>query len=344
MIEFVCDYAEGAHERILQKLVETNYVQTPGYGEDKFCQEARDLIRKHCKAPKADVHFLEGGTQTNLTVISSALRPHQGVVAAECGHIAVHETGAIEATGHKVLPVESADGKIKPEQIRQLYYSHIQDVNHEHLVQPKMVYISNPTEYGLLYSLNELQAVFDACRECGYYLYMDGARMGYGLASSVNSLALADIARLCDVFYIGGTKCGAMFGEAVVITNDVLKEDFRYMIKQKGGMLAKGRMLGIQFLELFRDNLYFDICAHGNRLSARMKQGFLEKGWELYVDSNTNQQFPIIPNDILKKIGEKYSYCIFEKREDNTTVARFCTSWATKECQVDEFLEDLKQW
>lgn len=344
MIYFTSDYTEGAHERILNKLAETNMVQSAGYGEDEYCAQAREKLKEICKAPEADVHFLVGGTQTNTTVISASLRTHQGVIAAECGHISVHETGAIEACGHKVLTVPSRDGKITAEQVLDLYREHINDDSFEHTVQPKMVYISNSTEFGLIYHKKELEALHHTCRQCGLYLYMDGARMGYALEAEDNDITLADIARYCDVFYIGGTKCGALFGEAVVITNPDLKQDFRYVIKQKGGMLAKGRLLGIQFMELFRDDLYWDLSCRADKLAMELKEGFLAKGFKLYVDSTTNQQFPVIPNEILNKIQEKYACTYSGAYDSQSSVVRFCTSWATKEEAVKQFLDDLKQW
>ncbi|MBD9017543.1 MAG: aminotransferase class V-fold PLP-dependent enzyme, partial [Coprococcus comes] len=262
MILFTSDYTEGAHPRIIEKLAETNMEQTVGYGEDPYCEEAREAIKKVCEAPEADVHFLVGGTQTNFTVISSILRPFQGVICADSGHINVHETGAVEATGHKVLALPSKEGKITGQQIKEYYDLHWSDESREHIVQPKMVYISHPTEVGTLYTKNELENISTVCKECGLYLFLDGARMGYGLMAPGTDVTLSDIAKYCDVFYIGGTKVGALFGEAVVITNPCLKQDFRYCIKQRGGMLAKGRLLGVQFLELFKDGLYFEISKH----------------------------------------------------------------------------------
>jgi len=344
MTAFNCDYAEGAHEKLLKALMDTNLVQTPGYGEDAYCYAAAEQIKKICGAPDADVHFLVGGTQANLTVISAALRPHQGVISAGCGHISVHETGAIEATGHKVLTLPTLDGKITAAQVKAVYESHIRDSSYEHMVKPGMVYISNPTEYGAIYEKEELTALSQTCRECGLYLYLDGARLGYGLTASGNTLDLLTIAALCDVFYIGGTKCGALCGEAVVITNPVLKPDFRYLIKQKGGMLAKGRLLGIQFLELLRDDLYFQICSHANQMALMLKEGFVRKGWELYVDSVTNQQFPIIPNEILTKIEAEHTFSHIMSFSGDRSVVRFCTSWATAEPDVREFLKDMKEW
>ncbi|MBM7691572.1 threonine aldolase [Peribacillus deserti] len=342
MIRFENDYTEGCHRRILQRLSETNDEQTPGYGTDEHCEKARDYIRKACDAANADVHFLVGGTQTNTTIIASILRPHQGAVSAITGHIAGHETGAIEATGHKVLTLPSDDGKIQAEQVKELYDAHWDDVTHEHMVQPGLVYISHPTENGTTYSKAELEALSKVCREAGLPLMMDGARLGYGLAAKDSDLSLADIARLCDVFYIGGTKIGAMFGEAVVITNDSLKKDFRYMIKQKGGLLAKGRLLGIQFETLFEDGLYYEISNHADEMAMMIREAFVERGFSLRYDSTTNQQFPILPNDVLLELGKKYSFSLWEKFDSTHSVVRFCTSWATKKENVEMLLEDIR--
>lgn len=341
MIRFNCDYAEGAHENILKKLAETNLEQTPGYGEDRYCEEARALIREKCKREDADIHFLVGGTQTNLTVIDAALRSYQGVISAVSGHINVHETGAIEACGHKVLVLPSEDGKIVAQQIEKLYRDHVDDETHEHMVQPKMVYISNPTENGTIYNKEELEEIGRVCKKNGLYLFMDGARLGYGLTATGNDLELHDIAEICDVFYIGGTKVGALFGEAVVITNPVLKEDFRYLIKQKGGMLAKGRLLGIQFGELFREDLYFKLARHANEMAMLLRNAFLEKGYSLFIDSVTNQQFPIMEDAFLETLGEKYSFAYIQRYDETRSVVRFCTSWATKESDVQTLISDL---
>ncbi|MGE7988789.1 threonine aldolase family protein [Lysinibacillus fusiformis] len=342
MIRFENDYAEGAHKRILGRLMETNEEQTPGYGMDEHCERAKTYIRKACDVENADIHFLVGGTQTNTTIISSILRPHQGVVAAITGHIAVHETGAIEATGHKVLTLPSDDGKINAEQVKELFDAHWNDVTHEHMVQLGLVYISHPTENGTTYSKTELEELSKVCRECSLPLVMDGARLGYGLVSKDSDLSLADIARLCDVFYIGGTKIGAMFGEAVVIINDDLKKDFRYLIKQRGGLLAKGRLLGIQFETLFEDGLYYEISRHAVEMAMVIRDAFVEKGYSLRYDSKTNQQFPILPNDVLMKLGEKYSFSFWEKFSTTHSVVRICTSWATKKENVDMLIEDIK--
>ena len=342
MIRFNCDYHEGAHPRIMEALVKTNMVQTVGYGCDEYCEAAREAIRKVCKQEKAAVHFLVGGTQTNTIVIASALRPHQAVLSVKEGHINAHETGAIEATGHKVMTVEGKDGKLSGKLIRDAYYGHWNDGAHEHITQPKMVYISNPTELGTLYSKAELEEIREACDECNLYLFLDGARLGYGLMSEGYDVTIEDIARLCDVFYIGGTKVGTLFGEAVVIVNPALQEDFRYIIKQKGGMLAKGRLLGVQFLELFKDGLYFEISAHAIRLANMLKDGLTELGYQFYADSKTNQQFVIVSNAKLKELDGKYSYEYQMAYDENNSVVRFCTSWATLEENVKKLLEDMK--
>lgn len=342
MIRFECDYTEGAHPRIMDALMKTNMKQTQGYGMDEHCSHARELIRRKCGQKDADVHFLVGGTQTNVTVIASVLKSYQGVICADSGHINVHETGAIEATGHKVLALPSVDGKITAAQIEEIYHSHIQDGSHEHMVQPGLVYISQPTEIGTLYTKEELTAISEVCRRNDIPLFMDGARLGYGLAAQGNDVTLEDIARLCDVFYIGGTKVGALFGEAVVITNENLKKDFRYHIKQRGGMLAKGRLLGIQFEELFKDDLYLEISAHADMLAVKIKQAFLQKGIPFAVDSNTNQQFPVLNQEQAEKLAVKYT---FDKNDyelaKGPSKVRFCTSWATKEENVDALIRDI---
>lgn len=341
MIRFECDYAEGAHPNILQKITETNLEQTIGYGLDPYCEKARVLIRQYCQAPDADVHFLVGGTQTNTTVIASILRPHQGVLCAESGHINTHESGAIEATGHKVISLPGHAGKLTAEQVEDTCRRHWEDVNHEHTVQPGMVYISYPTEYGTLYTRQELSELSLACRKYRLPLYLDGARLGYGLMAQGTDIKISDLAGFCDCFYIGGTKVGALFGEALVISNPALKKDFRYFIKQHGGLLAKGRLLGLQFTALFEDNLYFDISAHANRLAMKLKDAFLTCGISFLIESSTNQQFPILPNDMQKYLSRKYAFSFWEKVEDTHSAVRFCTSWATKETHIDQLISDL---
>lgn len=342
MIRFECDYAEGAHPKVLELLSKTNFEQTAGYSVDPYCEKARGIIRKLCKADQAEVHFLVGGTQANTIVIESILRPHQGVISAETGHINVHETGAIEATGHKVMAVPSEDGKITADQVREVYDSHWNDSSHEHSVQPGMVYISNPTENGTLYTKEELTALSEACQSLGLPLFLDGARLGYGLMAEGNDLTLTDIARLCDVFYIGGTKVGALFGEAVVITSPALQKDFRYMMKQHGGLLAKGRLLGLQFIALLEDGLYFEISEHADKLALKIKAAFAEKGYPFLYESVTNQQFPIVPEDKLELLKKKYAYTLWKKLDGQRSAVRFCTSWATREDDVDLLLKDIR--
>ena len=342
MIYFNNDYAEGCHEKVLEALIRTNMDQTPGYGEDAHCSRAAEKIRNLCGNEDLAVHFLVGGTQTNLTVIDAALRPHQGALCASSGHIHVHETGAVEATGHKVLTLPSADGKITAGQVEDYVLAHRADGAFEHMVQPKLVYISNPTELGTLYTLAELEALSKTCHELGLYLFMDGARLGYGLVAEGNDLTLQDIARLCDVFYIGGTKVGALFGEAVVISHPAIREDFRYLIKQHGGMLAKGRLLGVQFDALMTDNLYWDIAAHAVRLADQLRSCLDELGYPLLVPGETNQVFPILPDSVLNQLAEKYAFCEQERIDASHRAVRFCTSWATREEAVDALCSDLR--
>ena len=335
MIQFQCDYNEGAHPRILERIMQTNYEQTVGYGEDHYCDMARKLICKACGKPDADVHFLVGGTQAKATVISSVLSPHQGVLCVRSGHINVHETGAIEHSGHKVLALDGADGLLSAESVRLAVLEHLAEDGPEHTVQPGMVYISFSSEVGTVYSLDQLEALSSVCREYGLPLFIDGARMGYGLASEGCDVTLEDIARLADVFYIGGTKQGALFGEAVVITNDALKKDFRYMIKLNGGMLAKGRLLGIQFLTLFEDGLYMELAHHAVKQAMRIRDAFAAKGYDFLVTSPSNQQFPILPNDVMERLSADFMFSVWKNIDDNHTAVRFCTSWATKHESVD---------
>ena len=335
MIFFHNDYSEGCHERILERLRKTNLEQTPGYGEDAYCARAAAIIRCLCGNEDLAVHFLVGGTQTNFTVIDAALRPHQGVIAAESAHIHVHETGAVEATGHKVLAVPSADGKLTAAQVEHLVRAHRASGSFEHEVQPKMVYISNPTELGTIYSLAELEALSRVCKENGLYLFLDGARLGYGLAASENDVKLPDLARLCDVFYMGGTKQGALFGEAVVISCPAIGEDFRYLIKQHGGMLAKGRLLGLQFEALLEDGLYFDLSRHADRLADQIRRTLEQCGYPLLVEGCTNQIFPILPDSVLDKLAEDFTFTDQTRVDDSHRAVRFCTSWATSQEHTD---------
>ena len=342
MIQFQCDYNEGAHPRILERMIQTNFEQTVGYGEDHFCEQARVLIKKACGQENADVHFLVGGTQANATVISAALKSYQGVVCAHTGHINVHETGAIEHGGHKVLAVPSENGKLSAEGLLRTIELHYEEDGPEHTVQPGMVYISFSTETGTIYSLAELNAIRSICDKYELPLFIDGARLGYGLASEGCDVTLQDIARLADVFYIGGTKQGALFGEAVVITNTRLKKDFRYYIKQNGGMLAKGRLLGIQFLTLVEDGLYLELASHAVNQALRIRDAFKKKGYAFLAESPSNQQFPILPNDIMAKLSENYLFSIWQKVDENHTAVRFCTSWATRPEAVDDLIRTIE--
>lgn len=342
MIRFQNDYGEGAHPLLLKRLAETNMEQTEGYGEDRYCRQAAQKIREQCALKEGEVHFFVGGTQTNLTVIGSVLRSHQGVIAADTGHIQVHETGAIEALGHKVLTVPEQDGKLTAKQVEEICDRHWKDASREHTVQPGMVYLSHPTECGTLYTKKELEELSAVCRRRGLPLFLDGARLGYGLTSPASELTLADIAGLTDLFYIGGTKVGALFGEAVVITRPELARDFRYLIKQKGALLAKGRLLGLQFDTLFTDELYFRISQEAVEKALLLKAAFLKKGYSLRYDSYTNQQFPILPEKDRKKLEETYGFTFWEEMGEGKSAVRFCTSWATTEEAIRQLVEDIE--
>lgn len=344
MIRFNCDYSEGAHPRILEKLAQTNLEQAPGYGQDTYCRQAADLIKSLCQTPQAEVHFLAGGTQTNLTVIAACLRPYQTVISADSGHINVHETGAIEATGHRILTVPEQNGKLTAEQIARCCKEHWLDDNPEFAPQPKLVYISFPTEYGTLYSKEELSAIRRVCDENNLFLFADGARLGYGLEAPGNDVTLADLAACCDVFYIGGTKIGALLGEAVVIVNPKLQKDFRYFMKQKGAMLAKGRILGIQFLALFEDGLYFKLSKHADEMAQIIRQACAECGFEFLYDSPTNQQFPIMPDDLIKRLEELYVFSHTKRLDHRRSAIRICTSWATRLEDVEQLVADIHKY
>lgn len=343
MLLFHNDYNEACHQAIMKKMHEFANMQMPGYGEDPVCGRAADLIRELCGNQGLGVHFLVGGTQTNLTVIAASLRPHQGVIGAKSAHINVHETGAIEATGHKVIGLPSPNGKITAEQIHEEVVLHFQSADAEHMAQPKMVYLSNPTELGTIYYLDELERISAVCKQHNLYLFVDGARLGYGLTAADNDVTLADLARLCDVFYIGGTKVGAMFGEAVVISNPDINRDFRYIIKQHGGMLAKGWLLGAQFEALLADNLYFDISAHANKLAEQLRKTLLELGYPMLVETTTNQLFPILPDELLQKLSLNFSFSEMERIDTSHRAVRFCTSWATRQENVDALCDALIQ-
>ena len=341
MIRFDSDYMEGAHPAVLDALIRANNVQTPGYGEDEFCMRAAALIRERIAMENAAVHFLVGGTQTNRTVIVSLLRPHQGVVSAESGHIAVHETGAIENGGHKVLPLPAVDGKISGRDVEALCEAHFSDPSFEHMVQPGMVYVSNPTEIGTVYTRAELEELHFVCRKRKLPLYIDGARLGCALVSGVCGYTLAEMARMCDVFTIGGTKLGALFGEAVVFTAPDLGRDFRYFIKQNGGMLAKGRLLGIQFEALMTGGLYEDIARHEVELAMRLRKGLKDRGWNFLVDSPTNQQFPILPDSVLDQLSGSFGFSRWQNMGGGMTAVRFCTGWAATAEQIDALLDAI---
>ena len=341
MIQFQCDYNEGAAPQIMQRLVETNMEQTVGYGCDDYCDRARQLIREACDAPDALVQFLVGGTQTNATVIASALRPYQGVLCASTGHINVHETGAIEHSGHKVLPLPSDNGLITAEQVRTALKEHFSDSSAEHMVQPGMVYVSYPSEVGTLYTKQELEAIGQVCREYGIPLFVDGARLGYGLMSPESDLTLKDLARIADVFYIGGTKQGALFGEAVVINDKQIQKDFRYNIKQNGGMLAKGRLLGIQFETMFTDGLYFTLAKHAIDEAMRIKEALTAKGYSFMKVSPTNQQFPIMTNAKYEELSKDFLFDYWCRMDEEHVAVRICTSWGTKSENVEKLIKAL---
>lgn len=343
MIRFECDYLEGAHPNIIKALVDTNFEQTAGYGNDYHCDNAKALIREACSAPDADIYFLVGGTQTNTTVISAALKPYQGVLSADSGHINVHETGAIESTGHKVLALPSSDGKLTAAQVDEYCKEHWGSSNYYHTVQPGLVYISQSTENGTIYTKAELTALREVCDKHCLPLFIDGARLGYAVMSEGSDLTLADIAALSDVFYIGGTKVGALFGEAVVITNEALKKDFRYYIKQRGALLAKGRLLGIQFETLFTDNLYLNISKDAIDLAMKVKAALAECGIPVFFESPSNQQFPVFTDAQLQKLQKKYTFDFWAPAGEGKSAVRICTSWATRPENVEELICDLKK-
>lgn len=335
MISFENDYAEGAHPRILQRLLETNLEQVSGYGNDPYCESAKQKIRAACQCPEAEVYFLVGGTQTNAVVIDTMLQPYQGVVAAQTGHVNAHEAGAIEYTGHKVLPLPQYQGKIAAADLEQYLRTFWQDESHTHMVFPGMVYISHPTEYGTLYSKQELTDLAAVCRQYQIPLYLDGARLGYGLMSKQTDVTLPMIAELCDVFYIGGTKVGALCGEAVVFTKQNMPRYFMTMVKQHGALLAKGRLIGIQFDTLFTDNLYFDISKHAIDMAELLKQILKEKGYSFYLDSPTNQQFVVLEDAQMRALQSQVKFSFWEKLDETHTVVRFATSWATTKEQIE---------
>jgi threonine aldolase len=335
MLYYLSDYTEGAHPRILERLQETNLVSQPGYGEDRFCAAAREKIRAACGKPEADVYFLVGGTQCNAVTIASLLQRWEAVIAADTGHINVHEAGAVEFTGHKVIALPQREGKLSADTVRDYCARFFADETHDHMPFPGMVYISQPTELGTLYTKAELSALHAVCGEYGLRLFVDGARLGYGLMSPAADLTLPELARLCDVFYIGGTKVGALCGEAVVFPRGNAPRHFFTLVKQHGALLAKGRLLGIQFDTLFTDGLYFQISRHALEMAARLKDLFLRKGIPLSVDSPTNQQFPILTPAQMQALDGKVLFEVWDTLPDGRAVTRFATSWATTEQQID---------
>lgn len=343
MISFENDYSEGAHPKLLERLSETNLEPLPGYETDRYCESAARKIREACGCPEAEVYFLAGGTQTNAVVISSVLRSYEGVLAAETGHVNTHEAGAIEYTGHKVLTLPERQGKLDAGELRAYMERFCGDENREHEVFPGMVYLSWPTEYGTLYSRRELSDIAAVCREYELSLYLDGARLGYGLMSGEADMTLSDIAGLCDVFYIGGTKVGALCGEAAVFPRGNAPRHFMTMVKQRGAMLAKGRLLGVQFDALFTDRLYFDISRHAIEMAVRLRQLLHEKGIPFYLESPTNQQFVILEDGMYRRLQERAAVSFWEKYDKTHTVVRFATSWSTTEADLEELEKVLDE-
>lgn len=335
MVSFENDYIAGAHPKIIQRMAETNLESLSGYGTDPYCESAKEKIRSACRCETADVEFLVGGTQTNAIVISTMLKDYEGVIAAKTGHVSIHEAGAVEYTGHKVLEIPQKDGKISPDILQDYIAEFYADDNHEHMVFPGMVYVSYPTEYGTLYTKNELEEIAEICHQYNIPLYLDGARLGYGLMSRVSDMTLADIARICDVFYIGGTKVGALCGEAVVFTKGNKPKHFMNSVKKRGALLAKGRLLGVPFDTLFTDDLYFNISRHAIDLAEKMKELFSKKGYSFYLDSPTNQQFIILENERMEHLKKSVAFSFWEKLDDSHTVVRFATSWSTTESDLE---------
>lgn len=335
MYSFINDYSEGAHPRILHAMMKANLEQNDGYGEDIHSAAAKEYIKKLIHKKDVDIHFIPGGTQANVVVISSFLRPHECVVTADTGHINVHETGAVEATGHKIIALPHVDGKLTPAEIMKTLEYHAD----EHMVKPKMIYLSDSTELGTVYTKEELTAIHDLCKERNLYLFLDGARIGSAMTSKANNLILAEIAKLVDVFYIGGTKNGALLGEALVICRNELKEDFRYLIKHRGAMMAKGFVIGIQFEELFRDNLYFELAEHANKMASIIADTLTACGYPFYATPGSNQLFPILADQTIQKMSADFKFLVMKKLEDGRSVVRFVTSWATKEESVEKLCE-----
>ncbi|WP_207434175.1 threonine aldolase family protein [Sabulibacter ruber] len=338
LYSFTNDYSEGCHPNILERLAETNLTQQAGYGNDQFTLESVAAIRKLCQNPEVDVHLVAGGTLANLIVISAFLKSYESVVAAETGHINNHEAGAIEATGHKVETVATPDGKLSPELIQPV----LNKFPEYHTVKPRIVYISNSTEIGTIYSKEELTALSAFCKQNNLLLFMDGARLAMALAAQNNDLTLADIASLTDIFYLGATKCGGLIGEAIVIGNEALRKNFKYYIKQRGALLAKGRLFGIQYAELLRDNLMFELARHANEQAQRIAQSLQELGYTFLTQSNTNQIFPILPDSSIAELSKKYGFFVWKKMQEEYSAIRVITSWATPQEYVDQFIQDIR--
>lgn len=336
---FKNDYSEGCHPTILQAFLQHNLDQQAGYGEDEYSLKAKDLIKEKINNQHSDIYFVSGGTQANLIVISSILKPYQCVISASSGHILNNETGAIEATGHKVLSIETADGKLRPSDIIPVLENH---KNVPHQVMPKLVYISNSTELGTIYLAKELEELYAFCKQYNLFLFMDGARLGHGLTSEISDLTLEKVAAFTDVFYLGGTKNGALIGEAIVINNPVLQEDFAFNIKQKGALLAKGRLLGIQFLELMKDNLYFDLAQHANQQAMKIKKALQKKGTAFLADTYTNQIFPILPHNLIEVLSKDFEFYVWKKIDENFSAVRLITSWSTGDDAVNRFIEMIE--
>ena len=342
MIFFRSDYSQGAHPKVMEALLKTNLEHTDGYALDPHCEHAAELIRALTGRGDASVHMMVGGTPCNITVIAAALRPYESVIAVRTGHIYSHETGAIEATGHRIVNFPGVNGKLLPEMIDRAF----NEYEDEHTVKPRMVYISQPTEIGSIYSRAELTAISEKCRERDLLLYVDGARLGAALTSDANDLSICDLAALADAFYIGGTKNGALFGEALVVTSPVIDDHFRYMIKRQGGMLAKGRLIGVQFealLEGGENSVYFEIGSHENRLAKKLREGLSALGISFYSDSPTNQIFPIFPTPVVEALEKDFLFYRWAPEKDGMTPIRLVTGWGTKECEADAFLEKAKE-
>jgi threonine aldolase len=336
---FANDYSEGAHPSILEWMVRTNLDQEIGYGFDTLSLGAERLLKDAIENPESAVHFVSGGTQANLIVLASLMKPYESVIAANSGHIHVHEAGAIEATGHKINIVNTKDGKLTADQIKVVVDEHY----FEHQVKPKVVFISNSTEVGTIYKKCELESVSQACRENNLYLYLDGARLGSALCSKESDLTLPEVCRLVDVFYIGGTKNGALLGEAIVINRKELQPEFRFHLKQRGALLAKGRILGAQFIGLFNDGLYFKLARHANAMAEKLSKGIEKLGYPFLTHSTTNQIFPILPNALITELQKPYEFFVWEKVDGEHSAIRLVTSWATSEGKIDEFLQDMKE-